>query len=259
MPRRWWRKTRSFFGLPASEDVGLLAGMIGDLRSQVERFLGHSIEVAGVTTMKLAALYREDFFDAFEQIGLKYLDISHDIIVWRDSLLSQTAAAYAGYGYGICTSYTDLDACQQELNGTATDYVMAVLYTSTALTVTLSVVDTAYALWEPPYRHLSDFTLGYDARNSSGSLVSYWDLVKLQLEEIMYENPYYDRPTKVVVMGDCADAPAFQQALKEALKQQGAENATILSSHPVGVAAAGAAEFVKRLPYEPHWNRTRTE
>ena len=89
------------------------------------------------------------------------------------------------------------------------DVVMAVLYTRTALTVSLSIMASAYYLWEPPYRRLLDFSLGYDARPVTAADDSYWDAVGLKLQQLLIENPYYKRLAKVLLMGDCVQDKTF--------------------------------------------------
>ena len=144
MPRQLRRKARKAIGLPASQDVGFLAKMLSDLRFRVEERIGRPIESAGVATLNLVALYQEDLRDAFEYVGLRYVAFPV-----RYDVLYETSAAYAGYGYGLCSHYTDRNACKHEQDEMPSDVVMAVLYTRTVLTVSLSVVDSAYYLYEP--------------------------------------------------------------------------------------------------------------
>ena len=83
------------------------------------------------------------------------------------------------------------------------DVVMVVLYTRIVLTVSLSITKSAYYLYEPVNRHLLDFSLGYDARSLKVAETDYWDAVGSRLEQILIENPYHQRPAKVMLMGDC--------------------------------------------------------
>ena len=145
--------------MPASADVGFLAKVLSDLRTQVEEYLDQPIEAAGVTVPDLVALYLEDLQDAFEYVGLRYLAFPV-----RYDLFYETSAAYAGHGYGLCSDYTDRAACKKEQQDMPSDVVMAVLYTRSVLTVTLSITKSAYYLYEPVHRHLANFSLGYDAR-----------------------------------------------------------------------------------------------
>lgn len=65
-PRQAETRRRKSQGLPASEDVGILADMLGDLRTAAEEYLGSSIYYALAACPNLVALYREDIEDAFE-------------------------------------------------------------------------------------------------------------------------------------------------------------------------------------------------
>ena len=244
MPRQWRRKARKAIGLPASQDVGFLAKMLSDLRTLVEEWTGKPVESAGVATLNLVALYHEDLQDAFEYVGLRYLTFPV-----RYDVLYETSAALAGYDYGLCSDYTDRDVSKHEQDDMPSDVVMAVLYTRTVLTVSLSITKSAYYLYEPLNRHLLDFSLGYDAKVADKN---YWDAVGSKLEQILNENPYYKRPAKVLLMGDCVADVTFQRILKNALSSQMAQMPEILSKDSERVAAKGAAEFAKRIPYDPY-------
>ena len=234
-------------GLPASKDVGFLTRMLSDLRILVEEQTGEPIESAGVATLNLVALYDEDLQDAFEFVGLRYLTFP-----LRYDVLYETSAAYAGYGYGLCSDYTDRSACKHEQVNMPSDVVMAVLYTRTVLTVSLSIMKSAYYLYEPLNRHLLDFSLGYDARSFMVADQEYWDAVRSRLEQILIENPYFGRPAKVLLMGDCVLDETFQRILKKALSNQMATMPEIVSSDPEAVVGKGAAVFAKRIPYDPY-------
>ena len=243
MPRQWQRKARKAVGLPASQDVGFLANMLSDLRNRVEERTGKPFDSATVTTPNLIALYPEDLKDAFEYVGLRYLDFP-----LRHDGLYETSAAYAGYGNGLCSDYHDLVACRREQEDMPSEVVMAVLYTRTVLTVSLSIVKSAFYLYEPAYRHLSDFSLGYDARTEE----HYWDTVATKLEQIMLENPYYERPAKVLLIGDCVEDEMFQSTLHKILNNQMTDLPEIFIEDSEMAAAKGAAEFAKILSYDPY-------
>ena len=247
MSRQLRRKMRKTIGLPASPDVGHLAKMLSELRTLVEEQIGEPIESAGAATLNLVALYPEDLQDAFEYVGLRYLTFPV-----RYDTLYETSAAYTGYGYGLCSDYTDRITCKQEQVNMPSDVVMAVLYTRTALTVSLSVMKSAYYLYEPLNRLLSDFSLGYDARSLSTDEEDYWDAVRSKLQQILIKNPYYERPAKVMLMGDCIRDERFQRTLQEALSNQTVQLPDILIEDSENVAAKGAAELAKRVPYDPY-------
>ena len=221
--------------------------MLSDLRTLVEDQIGKPIESASAATLNLIALYPEDLQDAFEHLGLRYLSFPV-----RYDILHETSAAYAGYGYGLCSEYTDRNACKREQLGMPLDVVMAVLYTRTVLTVSLSVIGSGYYIYEPLDRHLLDFSLGYDARSLSADKEDYWEAVGSKLEQILIRNPYCERPAKVLLMGDRVRDDDFQRTLMKAMGNQKAQLTEILIRDSEGVAAKGAAEFAKRVPYDPH-------
>lgn len=236
-------------GLPASADVGYLARMIIALRSAVEDHLQTSISSAGITTMHLTALYPEDVRDACEYAGLEYLSFP----VWYE-MLYETSTAYAGYGHGLCEKYMEKEGCRKEQEDMESEVVMAVLFTPSVLTVSLSVVKSAYYVFEPAYRHHSDFELGYNSTRRQQGEQGYWSAVTSELEAIMGSNLYYPRPAKVLLMGDGVVAEEFQSALQLALKNQTEVLPDILSRDAVFTAAKGAAEMTRRLPWDPYKN-----
>ena len=129
------------------------------------------------------------------------------------------------------------------------EVVMAVLYTDTVLSVSLSVIRSAYALWEPPYRYLANFDLGHNA-DVEMNPEEYWSAVELKLQQIMIDNPRYERPSKVLLMGDRTNDREFKETLIKALGEQTEELPEILSDGAVGVAARGVAEMAKRESYQ---------
>ena len=115
--------------------------MLSELRTRVQKRVGESIESAAVATLNLVALYQEGLQDAFEYLGVNYLKIPV-----RYNTLYETSAAYAGYGFGLCSDYANRIACKQEQDDMESSAVMAVLYTRTVLAVSLSFTKSAYNL-----------------------------------------------------------------------------------------------------------------
>ena len=199
-------------GLFASEDVAVLSTMLAPLREAAESRLGHRIYSAATTMPHLIALYLEDIRDVFKYLGLRYLAMPV-----RYGRLHQTSTAYAGYGFGLWSRYTELATCKAEQQAMPDHVVMAVLFTASALTVTLSVTKLAYYLWEPLYRHIEDFGLGSDAKQDNPNEDYYWERVRDRLREIMVLHQYYERPSKVLLLGESAHEERFQRILNEAL------------------------------------------
>lgn len=95
---------------------------------------------------------------------------------------------------------------------------MAILYTQKVLTASLSVTKSSYYLWEPPYRHGEDFTLGNNAKHDNPSEGYYWESVRKRLLDIMVYNQYMPRPAKVLLLGESAHDETVRGVLTEALK-----------------------------------------
>ncbi len=245
-PRQIRRQARKALGLPASDEVGAISVLLKELRSAVEAHLGHSIDSAVAATPHLVALYEEDLADASEHIGLQLQYLPY----WHNHM-TETGAAYAGYGLGLCGNYTDQPACNDEMQAMPDENIMAVLYTKQALTVTLSKMASALYMWEPRYRYSEHFALGHDALGENPREEYYWECVRQALMEIMVENPYYSRPEKVLLMGESVNDTQFRVVLEDALGSLMENMPEILAENVVYVAAKGAAELDKRGPYYP--------
>ncbi|KAI9767436.1 MAG: hypothetical protein M1840_005665 [Geoglossum simile] len=241
-PRRAKRSFRKSIGLPATADVGVLSEVVRALRQKAESDLGIHISSAVMAVSHLVALYQDDVQETFEYIGIEYIEPKNYFrpVFWEN------AAAYAGYGFGMCEHYTNPEVCAAEEKDMPLENILAVHYSRTALMTSLAVIKTATALWEPDYRHLEDFTLGYDAIDSSESEENYWDAVRNYLQELMIQYRHYERPSKIILTGDMALDETFTRVLKEAMVGVMGKVPLIFSSDPELVAAKGAAEFRRR-------------
>lgn len=109
VPRKSARLALKSLGLPASYEVGVLARVIQNLRSQLELDFGIIISEAVFTSSHLLALYQDDLEDAAEYVGIKYVAPRWNFqpIFW------ETAAAYAGHGLGLCKHWRDEHSVRQ--------------------------------------------------------------------------------------------------------------------------------------------------
>ena len=246
-PRQAERKARKAAGIPASSEVAVLSTMIQSLRSATGSHLGHDINSAVATTPHLVALYLEDIHDAFEYLHLRHLDLPV-----RYGLLRETSAAYAGYGHGLCSDYTDQVACKSEQQNMPNDVVMAVLYTTSALMVSLSILSSSYYLWESPERHIEDFGLGSAANCDNSGSTFYWEKIRDRLMEIMVTHQYYEKPRKVLLMGESANDARFQRVLDDVLRSVMHDQPEYYREQMEEVAALGAAEMAKRASWDPY-------
>jgi hypothetical protein len=101
---------RKAIGLPATADVGTLAQLIQALRQKAESQLNIHISSAIIAVSHLAALYQDDVKEAFEYVGIEYVEPK----AYFNPVFWENAAANAGYGLGMCEHYTDPEACAEE-------------------------------------------------------------------------------------------------------------------------------------------------
>jgi hypothetical protein len=241
MPRKSARMALKTMGLPASYEVGVLAQAIKHLRSQLESDFGISISEAVFTSSHLLALYQDDLEDVAVDIGIKYVTPRYQF----QPILWETAAAYAGYGFGMCKHWRDEGRCWDEESKLPETTVLGVHYSHNALTVSLAEVHTAFSTWEPNYRRIENFTLGSDAISRYPSSNDYWADVKGALLEIMDKYPLFTRPKTIIVTGDMAHR-YFMDFLIETLYDYLGKLPPILSADAKVVSAMGAAEFMRR-------------
>jgi hypothetical protein len=193
----------------------------------------------------LVALYKDDVQEAFEYVGIEYIEPKgyYRPVFWEN------AAAYAGYGFGMCEHYTDPEVCAAEEKDMPLETIFAVHYSRTALMTSLAVLQMAATLWEPDYRHSEDFTLGYDAIGNSESEEKYWDRVRDYLQALMVRHKHSGHPSKIILTGDMAHDETFTLVLEEAMVKAIGRVPPIFSSDPESVAAKGAAEFRRRTDF----------
>ncbi|KAI9855694.1 MAG: hypothetical protein M1813_009656 [Trichoglossum hirsutum] len=244
-PRRTKRDLRKSIGLPATDDVGVLSKLIRDLQLKAKSDLGIHISSAVISVSHLAALYQDDIREAFEYVGIEYVEPKN----YFRPLFWETAAAYAGHGFGLCEHYTDPEACAAEEERMRLESILAVHYSRNALTTSLVVMSAATALWEPDYRHIEDFTLGYDAISGDESEEKYWNAVRDGLQALMIQHKHYEHPSKIILTGDMALDETFTRVLKEAMVDVMGKVPPIFSSDPEFVAARGAAELRRRKDF----------
>jgi hypothetical protein len=245
-PRLIKRAARKAIGLPASPDVGALAQLIRSLRQKAESELKIHILSAVIAVSHLVALYQDDVKEAFEYLGIDYVEPNpyFSPVYWENS------AANAGYGLGMCEHYTDPEACTEEENRMPELSILAVHYSRNALMTSLLATKTANGIWEPDYRHQEDFTLGYDALNVGGKEDKYWDIVRSRIQACMVpENFNFEHPSQVILTGDMALDETFARVLNEAVMNVVGKDVPIFSKDPEFVVAKGAAEQMRRSPF----------
>lgn len=249
IPRVTKRNARKKMGLPASSDVGVLSKLIESLCQKAQMDLRIEIDSAVITVSHLVALYQDDIQDAFEFVGLRYVEPKKNYrpLVW------ETASAYAGYGFGLCEHYSDAGKCAAEEDDMKDQTAFSVHYSKNALSTSLAVIRIAIDLWEPDYRHAENFTLGHDEVLKDGKYYGedkeYWTALKEHLRLLLVRNSSYQRPARAIVTGDMADDKTFIVTLEEVLRDNLEKVPPLSIDDPVFVAARGAAEFRKRADF----------
>jgi hypothetical protein len=242
MPRQILRSLRKAIGLPASGDVAALTTMIRDLRCKAEASLGIKINLIPLVavTPTLIALYEEDIVDAFNYTRLELASIYSS---GRD--VTETSAAFAGYGQGLCSTYTDLKGCKSELYTMPSEDVLSILYTRGALRTVYAPMHSAYLMFRLQIGWTQDWDLGFDARNED----RYWKRVGDALQYWKRTLPGSKGPVKVLLLGDSAGDKTFRSVLEESLRGTMAEMPVIFEEGSEFVAARGAAELARRSIY----------
>lgn len=241
-PRVLIRSLRKSVGLPASKEVGGLSMVVKDLKCKAEAFIGASISSLPVVavTPTLKALYGEDIGDAFE-----YVDLQLASIYMSGNLVHETSGAYAGYGFGLCTDFTNPSACKAEIGQMKDEYVTSILYTGQALKVLTNRISSAYYYWSLGFGFYYDWSLGFDARDEDG----YWERVSDMIKKGKQDLPGLGMPRRVLLLGDSAGDEAFRSVLEKSLFELWQEVPEILGEGSEFVAARGAAELARRSIY----------
>lgn len=241
IPRVLHRRARKKIGLPASADVGALASVVKELRSQIESDINIKVENATLAGPHLVALYQDDIQDICDYVGFRYIipKAMYRPFLW------ETGAAYAGYGMGLCEHWQNDTQCAIENGELPKIPIMAVHYSQTALTVTHASIRRATHSFEPDSRRMENFTLGSNALSRYPSPDDYWRDVKRGLLLRMIESPAMQRPVKILVTGDGVDGK-FASILKEATLEHLGEPVPIINEDAMLVAAKGAAELRRR-------------
>ncbi|KAI4255245.1 MAG: hypothetical protein L6R35_007517 [Caloplaca aegaea] len=182
-----------------------------------------------------------------------------EILLLDDARTPPVGAAAAANGLGLCGNYTELDVCGHEEARMPMRRVLAVEYTSAALTVTLSPFRASRKGFD--WIEVRDWGLGSDAvpeGEGEEARVRYWGKVRRVVQKIPARvEP--DRPvTDVIVMGEAALGETFLEVLREALREVLPDNrglgmgfADVAFADPTFAATRGAAEFGKRIMESP--------
>jgi hypothetical protein len=244
IPRIDARHKRKSLGLPASPEVGAISTTIADVRKKAQSALGIHITSAVIAIPHLVALYQDDIQDAFEYLGLEYLHPHR----YYSPLLWDSAASFAGYGFGLCSDWKDAEKCEAEDRAMPDVTLFVVNYSKDALLTSFSEIKTATMLWEPNNRHRENFELGSKRKADFADEEAYWEKVRKELKAMMVQNRRYPKPTRILISGNEGREDAFQENLKKAMGELMDTVPEVFMDESDVVASKGAAEFARRIP-----------
>ncbi|KAL9110138.1 MAG: hypothetical protein Q9227_005332 [Pyrenula ochraceoflavens] len=263
MPRQWLRDARKSIGLPASDDVGLLAELFEALLEEAEAYIKEPISEAFFTTPHLLALYQEDIQDVYLHLGMPFPEGS--AFHFRP-LTQETAGAIAGHDLGICPTFWNATTCLDEVRNTLPVYrYMVVSYTRNAFTASLGTGRAALAVPGFFYQHREDFELGSDVANIiddddwEEARDEYWTRIRDHIVAVWVSDIKKQNIDKLILIGESAGDVEFVRNVVEQLKTlQHGEVPEILMDDAVFATSKGAAQILLRdkllrmLPRDSH-------
>jgi hypothetical protein len=243
MPRQEWRRFRKWLGLPASGDVRVLSVMLRDLKDSAEDMLGFEVTSAGASVPQYPAIYDEDIADAFDYIGLEYLQILWNNWFQHTYLTYGNIVALAGHDLGLCPDIKNASTCW---DGSFRDSYFIVHYSKHE--VLMSHVETSYmGAYTLTQRTARFSNLGSDRVNDD----YYWYYLRQTL--LMWWSEFrLNPPSTIILTGESAQEPEFKKCVVESMMGIfGIAVPPILDDDPEYVQAKGVAELLRRRKYLP--------
>ncbi|TVY18190.1 hypothetical protein LARI1_G003133 [Lachnellula arida] len=214
---RTQRHLNKLLGRPATSETAILATMVSALYNETQTWLGgdQPIAAAVLSSPDRIRLTDEEINDVFDYLKLK------NLMAEPDSLedLYATSAAYAGYGLGLCTTYTDAYACEREEWRFPFQYVLHVDFNRESLSATIKRLQSARdgsvaaAFVDPDLGHAREEARLALAPESDGEL--YWASVSTRIRELVMS--FKPGITELLLTGTSATDARFKAALRDAL------------------------------------------
>lgn len=246
MPRQQWRKFRKWLGFPASAEVGIVSALLRDLKDVAEDVLGFEVTSGGASVPWYPAVYDEDIGDAFDYLGVEYLQI-----IWykflRTYLTYDDMVALAGHNLALCSDIKNASTCW---DGSLRDNYFIVHYSKHEIRMDLIITYNmgAYDFY-PSTRRIPE--LGSDHIGDA----YYWLSLRYQLLMWEYLLAVY-RPSAIILTGESVQEPGFRQCVLESMIEMfGIAVPPILDDDPEYVQAKGVAELLRRRRYLPEPTR----
>ena len=256
-------------GRPATSETAVLAAMVSALYNKTQTWLGEEqpLTAAVLSSPNRVHLTDEEINDVFDYLKLK------NLMAEPDSLedLYATSAAYAGYGRGLCNTYTDVDTCEREELRFPFQRLLHIDFNRESLSGTIKSLQSARdglvaaAFIDPDLGHGREEVQLAIAPESDGKL--YWAMVSARIRELVLS--FKPSITDLLLTGTSATNGHFKAALRHALHDIVAEGVlAILDGSSDGnednvieadewkaifefATAQGAAEVAKRRQEGP--------
>ena len=240
-PRQWRRVIRKRLGWPASADVGILAEVLQECADVVKSQLGGiEVKAAVAVVPNAMALYAEDVQDALEHIGWKALS-GHNVYGVPRAL----PAAYAGYGFGLCDTPEDFEACVKEEKSMSRRNVMTVDSGNGVIATDARGMDTPMYVFNDKYATL-DWDAGDNKERIALNVRTAVESLKTRSIGVGPGERYVD---EVLMIGE--DEGRWVEPLEDIVRNEVArvqsQEARIWDDDPSWVVARGAAELAKRI------------
>ncbi|KAI0451264.1 hypothetical protein F5B21DRAFT_487788 [Xylaria acuta] len=245
--KSWARK---LIFLPATPEIAVLADMVSQLRREVETALGHRVKGAAIASPDRVRLTRYEIGDVLDYLWLEDL-VAEKQKTMFDQLFS-TAAASAGYGSGLCASYTDAYECEREEHRFPDLWTLHLDFSYQSFTGAMDRTSKARRLWA----HDDFVDLGLGARHRPREDVpmeqEYWNRVRARIREFAASKHHVE---KLYLTGDSASESQFLETVKTALADLALPSvlealeytsSTTSAEHYLFATSMGAAEFAKR-------------
>ncbi|KAF2739822.1 hypothetical protein EJ04DRAFT_483191 [Polyplosphaeria fusca] len=246
------RELNKGLGYPATEDVGILASIMEEVKTSIERTLGIQVTAFQPVFPVLRGLNKEDVDDAMEHVGLDGINTAiKDHPFWGTHW--ETTASYAGAGFGLCNTWTDIRACVDE--GMQLDYEEAMFlnFDNSSFAAALQFVHPIFA---PKLRALeTDFSLGWwNLPVYEIPRAKFWARIQEAIVDVANTLGPRTIPKKIILLGDHAQDPEFLETVKAAFWELLEFDVELLLQDNEGrdglmLAARGAAELAMTTSY----------
>lgn len=132
---------RTFVGLPASRDAGVLAKFLTTAHTAIETELDDSIVSFAPVIFPLRSVHTQAFRDALEFASLRSTRFSEGS---KDVVFSDTNAAYAGVGAGMCSDWRDYHKCMSKTMAFREDYVLFLNFDNSSFSASVQSIGNPY-------------------------------------------------------------------------------------------------------------------